>query len=96
MANMQKMAANMYGGSTGGMPGMGMGGMPGALKEDLDASDKLKVEADTFYKQKKYDEACAKYFSAINIIRMNAELAKTKEGKDKEMVCRNNLAMSKL
>ena len=48
------------------------------------------------FKEKKYDEACQKYFAAINQVRLNPELAKTKTGKDTEMACRSNLAMCKI
>ena len=48
------------------------------------------------FKEKNYAGASQKYFSAINAIRFNSELAKTKVGKETEMSCRSNLALCKL
>ena len=70
--------------------------MPADQKTDLDAAEKLKTEAGNLFREKKFDEACTKYFAAINQIRLNTELAKTKTGKDTEMACRSNLAQCKI
>ena len=48
------------------------------------------------FREKKFEEACPKYFSAINQIRLNAPLAKSKQGRDAEIACRGNLAQCKL
>ena len=48
------------------------------------------------FKDKNYEEASAKYFTAINTIRLNQDLAKSKLGKETMIACRNNLAMCKL
>ena len=45
---------------------------------------------------KKFEEASTKYMAAINQIRFNDDLAKSKVGKEAEMACRSNLAMCKL
>ena len=58
----------------------------------MDAAEKVKGEANTLFRDKKYDEASAKYFSAINTIRLNQDLAKSKQGIDAMIACRNNLA----
>ena len=52
----------------------------------------MKGEANTLFRDKKYEEASAKYFSAINTIRLNQDLAKSKQGIDAMIACRNNLA----
>lgn len=61
------------------MPGMGAGmpppqapaqppaaSLPADQKTDLDAAEKLKAEANNLFREKKFDEACTKYFAAIN------------------------------
>lgn len=67
-----------------------------ADQKDLDAANIQKAEANALFKQQKLEEACSKYFAAINTIRGNAELAKAKAGKDVEIACRGNLSLCKL
>ena len=70
--------------------------LPADQRQDLDQAEALKQEANNLYKLQNYEEACTKYFSAINQIRLNTDLAKTKVGKEAEMACRSNLAQCKL
>ena len=63
---------------------------------DFDEAEKLKGEANTLFREQKYDEACTKYFGAINAIRLNQDLAKSQVGINTMTACRNNLAMCKL
>jgi hypothetical protein len=56
----------------------------------------LKNEANELVKQKKFDDACVKYFAAINTIRLNDKLKNLPEGKSLEMACRSNIAHCKL
>lgn len=47
-------------------------------------------------KAKKFEDACVKYFAAINVIRLNDKLKTLTEGKTLEMACRANIAHCKL
>ena len=62
----------------------------------MDRAEKLKGEANNLFKEKNYVEASSKYFAAVNAIRVNTELAATKQAKEAEMACRSNIAMCKL
>jgi len=62
----------------------------------MEKAEKLKAEANNLFKEKKYVEASSKYFAAVSAIRVNTELAATKQAKDAEMACRSNIAMCKL
>jgi len=56
----------------------------------------LKNEAAELVKAKDLEGACAKYFAAINVIRLNDSLKKRQEGKTLEIACRSNIAHCKL
>jgi hypothetical protein len=70
--------------------------LPQAEQSDLAKSEGFKNEANDLVKAKKFDEACVKYFAAINVIRLNEKLKKVPEGKTLEMACRANIAHCKL
>ena len=59
-------------------------------------AEALKADANKLFKDKKYEEACDAYFSAINTIRANMALRNEKPAKECEMACRGNLALCKL
>ena len=95
----------------GGMPGMGgmpnmpqaqvppvaaSSVLPAAQKADLEKAESLKLEANALFKNSQFQEASTKYLAAINSIRLNDDLAKSKAGKEAEMACRSNLSMCKL
>lgn len=63
---------------------------------DLNKSESLKNEANDLVKAKKFEDACVKYFAAINVIRLNDKLKTLTEGKTLEMACRANIAHCKL
>jgi len=62
----------------------------------LTKAEQDKAEANKLFTAKKYDEACERYFSAINTIRANSTLRNEKPAKECEMACRSNLALCKL
>ena len=64
-------------------------------QEDLVIQIALK-KADELFKAKNYTDASAKYFAAIDQLKKNKEAAKSTQGKDLEIACRNNLAQSKI
>lgn len=70
--------------------------LPPAQKADLDKAESFKQEANVLFKASKFDDACTKYTAAINQIRLNEDLLKSKAGKDAEMACRSNLSMCRL
>ena len=70
--------------------------MPAADQNDLAKSESFKNEANDLVKAKKFEEACVKYFAAINVVRLNDKLKNLAEGKTIEMACRANIAHCKL
>jgi tetratricopeptide (TPR) repeat protein len=65
-------------------------------KSDLTKAEQLKSEANKMVTEKKFEEACELYFSAINTIRANSTLRNEKPAKECEVACRSNLALCKL
>ena len=88
----------------GQMPGMNVppqqtqptNSLTGQNLNDFNRAEKLKTESATLVKNSKFNEACEKYFQAINIVRLNEELKYTKEAKQLEIACRANIAHCKL
>ena len=62
----------------------------------MEKAEKIKSEANVLFWDKNYTDASAKYFAAIDQLKKNKEAAKSSEGKDLEIACRNNLAQSKI
>ena len=70
--------------------------LPADQQNDLSQAEKLKAEANGLFKEKKEEQACKKYLAAINVLRCNEGLMKTKSAKETEMACRSNLALCQL
>ena len=70
--------------------------MNAAELADMQKAEKLKAEANAFFKGQKLEEACGKYTQAIQTIRLNETLRNKKSAVDVEMACRGNLALCKL
>jgi len=70
--------------------------LPADQQADLEKAENFKKEANASFKAQNYEEACTKYFSSINAIRLNQGLKTNKLGKECEMACRSNLALCKL
>jgi tetratricopeptide (TPR) repeat protein len=56
----------------------------------------LKQEANNFFKNKQFDDACKKYQAALSTVRTNMNLKGSQAANDVEVAIRGNLSLCKL
>lgn len=70
--------------------------VPESCKDSFNLAKKIKDEAATEYKAKRFEEASSKYFEVLSVIREKEELRDCKSGQEIEMQARLNIALVKL
>lgn len=74
----------------------GSSDVPASCKDNFNLAKKVKDEAASEYKAKKFEEASAKYFEVLSVVREKDELRECKSGQEIEMQARLNIALCKL